>query len=103
MMLNNVVVTYTIRPEAKEEHVRLIEGVFAQLNKDHPNNVDYQVMCLEDGVSFVHMSSGETPDGSNPITELSAFKEFSQNIAERVVTMPKPSSATLIGSYRGKV
>lgn len=102
MMLSNVVVTYTIDPKAKEEHIRLIEGVFAQLSKDNPNNIDYRVMCLEDGVSFVHMSSAETPDGSNPIPELSAFKEFAQDISKRVTSMPKSSSGTLIGCYHGK-
>jgi len=101
-MLTNVVVTYTIDPKAKEEHIRLIEGVFAQLSKDNPNNIDYQVMCLEDGVSFVHMSSAETPNGSNPIPQLSAFKDFAQNISKRVTTMPKSISGTLIGSYHNK-
>jgi hypothetical protein len=102
-MINNVVVTYTIRPEAKEEHVRFIEAVFAQLSKEKPNNVDYQVMCLDDGVSFVHMSSADTADGSNPLPKLSAFKEFSKNISERVTSMPNPTSATVIGSYHGKI
>jgi hypothetical protein len=102
-MLNNVVVTYSIKPEAKQEHIRLIEGVFAQLRQENPNNVDYKVMCLEDGVSFVHMSSADTPDGSNPLPQMSAFKEFSRNISERVTSMPNPKSGTIIGSYNGRV
>jgi len=102
-MLNNVVVTYTVRPEAKGEHVRLIEAVFAQLQAERPDNIDYQVMCLEDGVSFVHMSTADTPDGSNPIPQFAAFKEFSRNIADRISAMPTPASAEVVGNYHGRV
>ena len=101
-MLNNVVVTYSIKPEAKQEHIKLIEGVFAQLNQENPNDVDYQVMCLEDGVTFVHMSSADTPDGTNPLPKMSAFQKFSKNISERVTSMPNPTSATNVGSYHGR-
>ncbi|HSX48242.1 MAG TPA: hypothetical protein VLF41_01950 [Candidatus Nanoarchaeia archaeon] len=101
-MLNSVVVTYSIKPEAKDEHVKLIEAVFAQLSKETPDNIDYQVMCLEDGVSFVHMSTAETADGSNPLPHFSAFQEFNRNIADRVTAMPKPASGTLVASYKGR-
>jgi len=100
-MRQNIVVTYKIRPEAYDEHVRLIEGVFAQLHDEHPTEVDYQVMCLADGVSFVHVSSHETEDGNNPLPQLSAFREFGRTIAERVATEPAPTPATAIGTYRG--
>jgi hypothetical protein len=72
---NNTVVSYTVRPEAYAEHVRLIERVFAQLREECPGNVDYQVLCLADGVSFVHVSNHETADGSSPLPALSTFKE----------------------------
>jgi hypothetical protein len=39
----NTVVTYTVRPEAYAEHVRLIERVFEQLHSESPGNVDYQL------------------------------------------------------------
>jgi hypothetical protein len=97
------VVTYALRPEAKAEHIRLIEAVFGQLRAEHPDNLDYQVMCLADGVSFVHVSSHETVDGSNPLPELAAFKDFTRDIADRVATPPTPSEATSIGIYRGLV
>ena len=65
-MRNNTVVTYTVRPDAYAEHVRLIDLVFAQLDNEQPANVDYQVMCLADGVSFVHVSNHDTAAGSSP-------------------------------------
>jgi len=100
-MRNSIVVTYTIRPEAYDEHVRLIEDVFAQLAEQLPDTVDYQVMCLADGVSFVHVSTHDTPDGANPLPGLPAFQEFGRDIAGRVTTSPTPSAAATIGCYRG--
>ncbi len=101
-MHNNTVVTYTVRPEAYTEHVRLIERVFAQLRAERPGNVDYQVLCLADGVSFVHVSNHDTADGSSPLPALSAFKEFTSDLAHRVATPPTASDAKAIGTYRGR-
>jgi hypothetical protein len=99
-MRKNVVVTYTLRPEARAEHVRLIEGVFAQLRAEG-TGVDYQVLCLADGVSFVHVASFDSADGANPLTGLTTFREFNRDIAARVATAPAPSEATVIGGHHG--
>lgn len=99
-MISNVVVSYTVKPEAAEEHIRLIEAIFAQLRAEAPDNIEYKVMRLEDGVSFVHVSTAETPDGANPLPELSAFKAFAEELGSRVATPPAPSAASIVGSYR---
>jgi len=65
-VISSVVVSYQVRPGAVAEHVRLIEAVFEQLHAEQPGNVEYKVVRLQDGVSFVHVSSADTPDGSNP-------------------------------------
>jgi Winged helix-turn helix len=98
-MISSVVVSYRVRPEAVAEHVRLIEAVFEQLHAERPGNVEYKVVRLDDGVSFVHVSSADTPGGSNPLPELAAFKEFSRDSAARVATAPVPTAADIIGSY----
>ena len=99
-MISSVVVSYQVKPEAVAEHVRLIEAVFAQLHAEQPGNVEYKVVRLEDGVSFVHLSSADTPDGSNPLPEMAAFKAFGKDSAARVATAPVPTAADIIGSYR---
>ncbi len=101
-MINNVVVTYSVRPDARAEHVRLIEGVFAQLAAERPADVDYHVLCLDDGVSFVHVATSDTPDGSSPIPKLAAFQEFSRDIGGRVTAPPASSGASMVGVYRGR-
>jgi hypothetical protein len=98
-VISSVVVSYQVRPEAVAEHVRLIEAVFEQLHAEQPGNVEYKVVCLEDGVSFVHVSSADTPDGSNPLPELAAFREFGRDSAARVATAPVPAAADIVGSY----
>jgi hypothetical protein len=98
-VISNVVVSYTVKPEAVEEHMRLIEGVFAQLNAESSTNVEYKVMCLDDGVSFLHVSTADTADGSNPLPQLLAFQEFARDLGARVATPPMPTAATIVGTY----
>jgi hypothetical protein len=98
-VISNVVVTYSVRPEAAAEHVRLIKAIFEQLRAEQPTNVEYKVVRLDDGVSFVHVSTADTPDGSNPLPAMSAFNEFGKDSASRVATPPVPTAADIIGSY----
>ena len=99
-MISSVVVTYAVRPEALAEHLRLIAAVFDQLRAEERDDVEYQVLRLADGVSFVHVSSADTPDGSNPLPQLSAFREFSADLATRVATPPATSAAEVVGLHR---
>jgi hypothetical protein len=98
-VITNVIVSYQVKPEAIDEHVRLIQGVFDQLDAERPGNVEYKVVRLADGVSFLHVSSADTPDGSNPLPEMAAFQEFGRDIRSRVATPPNPTGADIIGSY----
>jgi len=98
-MISSVVVSYLVRPEAVDEHVRLIEAVFEQLRNEQPANIEYKVMRLADGVSFVHVSTADTADGSNPLPKLAAFQQFGQNAGARVASTPVPTAADIIGSY----
>ena len=77
----------------------MIEAVFEQLHAQRPGNIEYKVVRLADGVSFVHVSSADTADGSNPLPELTAFKEFGKDSAARVATPPVPTPADIIGAY----
>ena len=73
--------------------------MFAQLRAEQPDNIEYKVVRLGDGVSFLHVSSADTPDGPNPLPELAAFKEFGRDSASQVATAPVPVAAEIIGSY----
>ena len=99
-MISHVVVTYSVKPEAIEEHLRLIAGVFAQLEAEDRDDVDYQVLRLADGVSFVHVSTADTADGSNPLPQLAAFREFGADLPARVTAPPSAGAANVVGLYR---
>ena len=98
--MRNVVVTYQVRPDAMDEHLRLIGAIFDELDAQAPDDVEYKVLRLADGVSFVHVSTADSPDGTNPLTRFAAFREFSETAGERAATPPTPVSAELVGSYR---
>ena len=55
---------------------------------------------LDDGVSFVHIASIETEDGSNPLAESAAFKAFQAEISNRCEEPPQALYLNEIGSYR---
>jgi hypothetical protein len=50
-------------------------------------------------VSFVHVATVDTDDGSNPLSTTSAFTEFVRGIGERCEVPPVASDASLVGSY----
>ena len=97
--MGNVVVRYTVKPEHAEENKRLIERVFAELSERDPGGIRYATFLLEDGVTFVHVASIDTEDGSNPLGSISAFADFTRDIAARCVEPPAAQAAEVVGSY----
>lgn len=97
--MNPIVVRYKTRPDSAEENQKLIEDVFAELARTKPAGLAYAAFRLEDGVSFVHIASVSTRDGSNPLGSSKAFAKFQEKIRERCVEPPSPSKSAVIGNY----
>jgi hypothetical protein len=95
----NVVVRYKVKPERAGENQQLIERVFAELTSKAPAGIRYASFQLEDNVSFVHVASIETEDGSNPLATIEAFADFTREIGERCDEPPVALGASLVGSY----
>lgn len=95
-----VLVQYRTAEQHADENQALIEAVFAELDAVRPEGLRYATFRLDDGVTFVHVASIETADGSNPLDAIEAFRNFGQGIAGRCEDGPKASAATLVGSYR---
>jgi hypothetical protein len=93
------VVRYQTKPDRAEENQALIEKVFGQLDQEKPAGLHYAAFRLADGVSFVHVASIETDDGTNPLLATAAFKEFVGGINDRLDEGPFASEATVVGSY----
>ena len=85
--------------EAADENQRRIEGVFAELADNAPDNVTYFVLRLQDD-SFLHLSfHAHGHDDPNPIASLSAFQHFQDGHATRREGGVNQQEATLVGSY----
>jgi hypothetical protein len=97
--MGTTVVRYTTKPERADENQRLVEAVFAELAETAPAGLRYESYRLADGVSFVHVASIDTDDGSNPLVATPAFAAFLGGIADRCSQAPLALDATKIGAY----
>lgn len=98
--MKRIMVRYTVRPDKAAENVSRVEAVYAQLAREQPPGFRYATFVLPDGVSFMHLASVETADGSNPLVGLDAFKQFVGTIGARCVEPPVTVVLAEVGSYR---
>lgn len=93
-------VRYTVKPEWAAENERLIRAVYDELARTAPATLRYATFRLEDGVSFVHLAAIDTEDGSSPLQDVQAFREFKTGLGERCAEAPVRVELHAIGSYR---
>jgi len=88
---------------AADENQRRIEGVFAELAANKPDNVSYIVLRLPDD-SFVHVSFHDHGDNEvNPIVSTVAFAHFQQDHTARRQGAVDQQTANLVGAYITKI
>ncbi len=96
--MRRVMVRYRLLPERVAEHEALLAAVFAELAAQRPAGLEYRVLRLADGVSFVHLATVAGAD--NPLTALAAFKAFTADIKARCADGPPVTTeVTLAGDY----
>ena len=95
--MKQTLVRYKIQPDKVQQNVRLIEGVFRELNSKSSDGVRYLSLRLDDG-TFVHFHAVE--DGAQPVSTLDAFKSFQRNIEDRCIEQPQVLDAVVVGNYR---
>jgi predicted SnoaL-like aldol condensation-catalyzing enzyme len=89
--------------EAADENQRRVEGVFASLAENAPDNVSYIVLRLADG-SFVHISFHDHGDDDvNPISSTAAFAHFQDGHGDRREGGVDQQTAELVGAYITKI
>jgi len=98
--MQSVMVRYKVKADRVAENIEYITKVFEQLKREQTADFHYASFRLDDGVSFVHIASTTTKDGSVPLTELSAFKAFAGQIGERCDEPPAQEQLTAVGTYR---
>lgn len=98
--MRRIMVRYKVMPDKAGENEAYVKKVFEQLKREQPSGLRYASFKLPDGVSFVHLVSLETPDGSNPLGELQAFKDFTAKIKDRCDEPPVAAELAEVGVYR---
>ena len=98
--MKHVIVRYKVKPERAAENEELVRAVYAELHETKPARLRYATFQLDDGVSFVHVASTDTEDGPSPLSDVTAFKRFQENIDDRCDEGPVVSSVREIGPYR---
>jgi|SRR5215471_16069590 len=98
--MKRIMVRYSVKPDQVEENERRVKAVFAQLARDRPAGLRYATFKLPDGVSFMHIASIETADGTNPLQAVEAFREFVQTVKDRCVDPPVSTELDEVGSYQ---
>jgi len=97
--MTQVLVRYKVKPEHTEENEQLVRAVYDELQRTEPSGFHYATFQLDDGVTFVHLSSTDSDDGQNPLSEVEAFKRFQDNIGDRCDEPPVVTRLREIGSY----
>jgi hypothetical protein len=96
--MRTVIVRYKVKPAAAAQNESLIRAVFAQLDRDQPEGLRYQVFKQADGLSFVHVSAFDG-DGGNPLAKLEAFRQFTSGVQDRCEEGPTTTELEPIGRY----
>jgi hypothetical protein len=103
-MQKRLVTRYAMQSaEAADENQRRVEGVFAELSENAPDDVSYIVLRLADD-SFVHISFHDHGDDEvNPIASTAAFAHFQDGHGERRQGVVDQQTAELVGAYITKI
>ena len=92
-------VRYRVRSGQAAHNEELVQSVYEELRRTAPKGLRYATFVLEDGVSFMHVASIETEDGSNPLADVAAFRTFQENIGARCDEPPTAVGLREVGSY----
>jgi hypothetical protein len=93
------VVRYQAEPDRADENQELVEAVFADLHARGPNGFTYQVLRLDDGVTFVHVVVEHDVEHPDSLQDVPAFQAFVAGVDDRCDVPPQAEGATVIGTY----
>jgi quinol monooxygenase YgiN len=97
--MRTVMVRYKLKAGRADENEQLVRAVFAQLARDKPARVRYEVFRLPDGLTYVHVASSEAE--VNPMTRLEAFKAYTAAIQDRCEEPPVQLLLQAVARYDG--
>ena len=96
--MRRVMVRYKVKPGHGQRNEELVRAVYDELDRLQPDGIRYATFKLDDDLTFVHVA--ETAPEHNPLTDLRAFNEFLEGIADRCDESPATTELHEIGSFR---
>jgi quinol monooxygenase YgiN len=97
--MNAVIVRYELDPSRLEEHVKLIDAVFAHLRDARPEGVHYGVMRSTEGTHFTHIGIYDSERAQAAASQNDAFQAFVADIGERCIVPPHAVTQEIVESY----
>ncbi len=76
----NVIIRYRIRPDALQEHLRLLQAAFDEMAIQRPD-LTYQVHQLDDDGTFIEIVHGDQLPA--PLAILPAFQRYRRGLEDR--------------------
>ena len=97
--MSQTIVTYTVKAGREGENAALVRAVFEQLAERRPAGFRYAVFQAAESGEFIHLYVDEGA-ASGALQELSAFKAFVAEAADRHEQPAVFKQFELIGAYR---
>ena len=94
-----LIVRYQVKAERAAENVEYGRRVFAALAESAPEGLRYATFQADDGVSFTHVVSLETQEGTNALASTPEFEQFEADLKDRCEVPPVATFVSLVGSY----
>lgn len=98
--MHTTILRYKVKPDRVDENRALIRRVFEEIESNKPEGLRYVAFNLADDVSFVHVAVVESTVDDNPLQQVAAFRDFTDNITDRCEEVPVAATAEIVGSYR---
>lgn len=98
--MRHTMVTYTVKPGREEGNAALVRAVFDELAETRPAGFRYAVFHLPETRQFVHLYTDEGGTPGVNLQELSSFKAFVAEAADRHEQAATFAQPELIGDYR---
>ena len=88
-----------IRPDKVAEVEQAVKEIFTALDAAQPEGVHYASCKLADGETYVILLALDN-DNVNPLTTITALKEFQDNLHSWITGPPIIEQLTTVGSYQ---
>lgn len=99
--MSTTVTRYRVKPERVNEHQRLIEAVFAELEATGVDGFTFKVFRLDDEGTHVHVEiTHDDVDDLANLHDTPSYRAFAAGWEDRCEETPARHGATIVGGWR---